>query len=127
MTWFRIDDKFGQHPKVLSIPRAKRRAAIGLWTLSGTWSAGNLTGGFIPAIMLAEIGAGATPKDALVLVEARLSRSEPGLWLISEDGWQFHDWEKYQPTREEIEERRARDAERLRRWRARQNGREVVG
>lgn len=42
-----------------------------------------------------------------------------GLWEPAPGGWQFHDWEKYQPTRQIVTARREASAQRLREWRER--------
>jgi hypothetical protein len=44
LTWFKIDDSFYDHPKVFDAPDC----AVALWTRAGTWSARNLTDGFVP-------------------------------------------------------------------------------
>jgi hypothetical protein len=109
MSWFKVDDGFSDHPKVRSIPRAQRAAAIGLWTLAGSWSAKNLTDGFVPDYMLAELGC--TRGQAAALVQA-------GLWRRADGGYAFHEWDDHQPSREQVKERRAKTAERVARWRA---------
>lgn len=51
MTWFRVDDKFWQHPKVRRLGR-DRLPAVGLWLLAGNWAAANIdtnvADGFVP-------------------------------------------------------------------------------
>lgn len=103
MTWFRIDDSFGAHPKVLGIPRKDRPAAIGLWTLAGVWCARNLTDGYLASHMLDELGV--PKKYATMLVAA-------GLWEATGDGFRFHDWTDHQPSRAEVEQRRKEDRDR---------------
>jgi hypothetical protein len=51
MTWFKIDDSFYDHPKVFDAPDC----AVALWTRAGTWSARNLTDGFVPTGMPARL------------------------------------------------------------------------
>ncbi len=105
MTWFRIDDGFGSHPKVLSIPRgATRLRAVGLWTALGTWCARQLTDGHFAAHMVEEHGG--TKSDARNLVAA-------GLWEPTDDGYRFHDWLHYNPSREKVETDRAEARERM--------------
>lgn len=113
MTWFRVDDGFAQHPKVLGIPRKDRAAAVGLWLLAGVWVARNGRDGRVPGYLPTEFGC--PPRLAGVLVEA-------GLWLADGDGWVFHEWAEYQWTREKLEAERAKTAERVSRWRARRRG-----
>lgn len=106
MVWFRIDDRMGTSTKVLSIPRRDRRAAIGLWTLTGAWSAHELTDGRIPQYVVDEYDG--TPEEVAHLVRV-------GLWHdsssacedeecqdIGPDEYVYHDWHDYQPAREEV-------------------------
>lgn len=88
MTWFRVDDALTRSRKVLSIPRAQRLAAMGLWVLAGSWSAGEALDGVIPAYMVEELGGTAEAADALVLA---------GLWSREDDSFRFHDWTDYNP------------------------------
>lgn len=146
MAWFKVDDRFYSSRKVLRIPRRFRVAAVGLWTLAGSWSAHDLTDGFIPWYMLDEFGADEELADALV---------SAGLWLRivpdlspgdtegtdrdtegtgvgrsgdgenygpQEAGYQFLNWDEYQPTRTETEERRRKEREKKRNQRRGPNG-----
>lgn len=113
MPWFRVDDKFHDHPKVRKL-RGDKTAAIGLWSLAGSWAADNLTDGFVPG----EIVQRFDPKEryARRLVEV-------GLWTVDEQdgesGYRFHQWTEHQPTRSEVENRRKETRERVKRWRER--------
>jgi len=89
MTWFKVDDSFHSHPKVL----ASRPAALGLWVVAGSWSSANLTGGFVSDQVVSRLVPGAA-KLARELVTV-------GLWTRTKGGYQFHDWSDYQPTKEE--------------------------
>lgn len=102
MTWFRVDDSFPQHPKVLAIPRRDRVAAIGLWTLAGTWCAAQLTDGHLGGHMVAELAASQKHADLLVRV---------GLWETVEGGYQVHDYLDYNPSAEEVRADQARKHE----------------
>lgn len=106
MPWFKVDDGFWSHPKVIACPLP----AIGLWVRAGSWSAQQLTDGVIPRVALQMLGA--RPKDAAALVTA-------GLWVVEGQGWRFHDWETYQPTRATVEAERAATAARVAAWRQR--------
>lgn len=109
MAWFKIDDRLPTSRKFMRIPRSKRAAAIGVWTLAGAWSMHDLTDGFVPAYMIEEWGGDESHADALVTA---------GMWEPDErdgdPGYQFVNWDKYQPTRADVEERRERDRERKR-------------
>ncbi|MBB5748559.1 hypothetical protein [Micrococcus sp. TA1] len=106
MPWFRVDDNFYDHPKVDDLSLE----AVGLWTLCGTYCAKQLTDGFVPARRAMKMGG---TESAI----AELIKS--GLWLDVEGGYQFHDWDAYQPTREKVE--RDRESARERQARKRRN------
>lgn len=108
MTWFKIDDSFYDHPKVWDAPDC----AVALWVRAGTWSARNLTDGFVPNRLPARFC-----DDPETAVRELLQR---GLWSRVKGGYQFHDWTDYQPSRESVEKERRAAAERKRRQRARQ-------
>lgn len=98
MTWFKVDDSFHSHPKVM----AASPAALGLWVVAGSWSGMNLTEGHIPAHVLPRL----MPKAE------RLARElvAVGLWDRVEDGFVFHDWTVYNPTRAEAMAARERQS-----------------
>ena len=93
----------------MRIPRRERPAAIGVWTIAGAWSMHEMTDGFVPAYMLEEWGG--DESNAATLVSA-------GMWEEDErdgdHGWQFVNWDEYQPTKADVEARRERDRERKR-------------
>lgn len=100
--WFKVDDGFYMHPKVLKLsPRAGW-----LWLRAGCWSAQQMTDGLIPGDIVHVLGG--SKKDADELVAA-------GLWDHVQGDYGFHDWEKYQPTRDEIEADRKAKVESARR------------
>lgn len=109
MPWFNVDDGFSNSKPVLRIPRRYRCTAIGLWTLAGSWSAKELTDGFIPDHTLEEFAS--TTAMAGFLVRA-------GLWREVVGGWQFEGWEKWQKTKEQVLAFRAAEAERKRKARS---------
>lgn len=108
MSWFKVDDHFYSHQKVLALPRTVRAAAIGTWTLTGTWSAAHQTDGKIPTHMLDELGA--STEGAEALVEARL-------WRRTKAGFQFVNWAQFQPTRAQADAKHASERERVREYR----------
>jgi hypothetical protein len=107
MTWFRVDDHLSDHRKV----RKAGTSAMGLWVLSGSWSAAHLTDGWVPREVALRYG---TERQA-----ERLEAS--GLWVAGdvddEPGWFFHQWTDHQPTREQVQLRRKNAAERQASWR----------
>lgn len=111
LAWFRVDDQFGSHPKVMMIPRAERAACLGAWLLAGVWAAQHLTDGRVPDYMLDELGVNVSQRDRLGAV---------GLWVEDGHGIAFKDWEDHQPMRVDVlaareKERRRKEAYRLRR------------
>lgn len=104
MAWFKVDDKFHSHPKVMELSTG----AVGLWTLAGSWCADYLTDGAIKRGQIKRLGGSESEAQELVDV---------GLWVATEDGWQFRDWTDYQPTRDAIEAERDAAKDRMKRAR----------
>lgn len=114
MTWFKVDDSFSTHPKVLSIPRgAPRLRAVGLWTTVGTWCARHLSDGHFATHMVDELGG--TKADVRHLVAVNL-------WETTDTGYVFHDWADWQPTKAAVEADRAAARERMARNRSNKRG-----
>lgn len=104
MPWFMVDDGFWSHPKTLQLSDG----AQALWMRAGSWSMKHLTDGFIPDFALPILSAKPRFVNELRTVS---------LWFRVEDGYQFHDWKRYQRSRADIEEEREKNAERKRRSR----------
>ena len=109
MAWFKVDDGWWSHPKILQLSDS----AQALWMRAGSWSMKHLTDGDVPAFALPLLGAKPKPVAELVAV---------GLWLEVPTGYQFHDWAKYQPSRESVERERESAAERKRVSRVKSQG-----
>lgn len=112
MVWFRVDDKLHSHKKAM---RAGSHA-LGLWVLAGSWSADQLTDGWVPDYVARNLSV-TYEVDAERLVAA-------GLWQPGESdgdkGWWFHQWAEWgQPSREKTQAARADQRERVRRFRER--------
>lgn len=105
MAWARVDD--GLHKSVKW--RRASKGARALWTTSLSWAMDELTDGYVPHDLLSYLGG--TKADAKSLVDC-------GLWIELKDGWQFHDWADYQPSRAKVIEERAKARERQKRLRA---------
>lgn len=111
MSWFKVDDSFYDHPKFLDVPNA----AIGLWAKAGAWCGKHLTDGVIPATQV-KLFKG-TNSQINALISARIwieDRSDNGAKV-----YRFHDWNEYQPTREQKLKEREESAERQRKSRER--------
>lgn len=98
MAWFKVDDGFLTSSKVMSIPRSERASVLGQWLMAGVWSAHEMKDGLVPAGVLEELGCTDEARERLVSV---------GLWVVAEKGAiLIHNWGKYQPTADELLERR---------------------
>lgn len=106
MTWFKVDDSFHSHPKVLAAPPA----ALGLWVVAGSWSGSNLSDGFVPDHVLPRL-----LPDAATLAK---QLATAGLWKRVRGGYRFHDWGDFNPQRTVIEEERKAARERMRKLRS---------
>jgi hypothetical protein len=111
--WFKVDDGFWSHPKTLQLSDG----AVALWLRSGSWSMHHLTDGHIPPHALRILSAKPRFVNELTTVS---------LWFQTKDGYQFHDWETYQPTREHVEADRHAAAERKRKSREKSQRRSGV-
>ena len=109
MAWFKVDDGFHASRKLLKIGKRARFAAIGLWTVAGSWAADQLTDGHIPDSMLKEWGAPPAAPESLV---------DAGLWERTQDGYTFRNWHEYQPSKQDVDAERAASRERMRDLRA---------
>lgn len=109
MTWFKVDDKLHSHSKIRKV-LADAPAALALWTVAGSWSADNLSDGFVPDHQLPWLMPSGAEDMARQLVTARL-------WRRVRGGYQFHEWAsdadgtKRNPTRAEVEGQRKVKAE----------------
>lgn len=110
MPHFRVDDMYHSHPKA----RRAGLAAIGLWTLCGSYGMSYKTDGFVPEWFAHSFPQGRKLAANLLSV---------GLWekgfREGEPGYIFHDWLDWQPSAEEIERDRERQRERSRKFRQR--------
>ena len=98
--WFKVDDSFFSNPKTAMLSDG----ATALWLRSGSWSAQQLTGGFVPARMVPMFRGSDDSVRELCDV---------GLWERDDerDGYWFHDWSDYQPDAEEVDALRRKRSE----------------
>ena len=104
MVWFQVCDTFWSHHKVIDLPPS----AGWLWVRAGAYCSQHLTDGFVTNGVVKMLGG--TDDDATALVFA-------GLWKSVRGGYRFHDWEKYQQSRQDVLEKRAAETERKRKYR----------
>ncbi len=100
MTWVRLDDAFGEHPKIASLSDS----ALALFVTGIAYCNRNLTDGFIPSLV--GIGqlryCGGNPMPSINELEG------VGLWESVEGGWRIHDFTDYQPSRAAVQQERIR-------------------
>lgn len=98
--WFKVDDSFFSNPKTAMLSDG----ATALWLRSGSWSAQQLTDGFIPARMVPMFRGSDDSVRELCDV---------GLWERDDErgGYWFHDWSDYQPDGEEVDALRRKRSE----------------
>lgn len=103
MVWFKVDDGFWAHPKVLELGDE----AVALWVRAGSYCAAQLTDGKVSMRAL---------RMLLADHDAQVELVNAGLWDYDENGkcYWFHDWSEYQPTREQVLAERAAATERKR-------------
>lgn len=125
MPWFYVDDAFADSKPVMQLDRALRNEAVGLWVRCGAWSAKEETDGRVPLDIVRQFGG--TPRVIRALHEqAQLwVENSPKSWQISREIL-FGNWEKWQRTRAENQDRRKRDAARQQAWRTGRKGRGYV-
>lgn len=109
MPWFKVDDGFHGHPKVVELSLA----AVGIWTLSGSWCAKYLTDGVITLRAIQRMGG----DEALAL-----ELVERGLWIAVDNGFMFKDWADYQPLKVAVEAERTAARDRMTAVRAQKKG-----
>lgn len=108
MPWFKVDDTLHSHPK----PRRAGLAAMGMWSLAGSYASQYVTEGFIPEWFVSSWPSGRKCAAELVRAELWTPGERDG-----EQGWWFHDWDHYQPSKDEVERDRESNRERQRRFR----------
>jgi len=105
MAWVKVDDKLHDHRKI----RTAGTSAMGLWLLAASWSADNLTDGFVPETVLRRWEHNHR-RYAEKLVSAELWTAET---VAGETGYQFHDWADWQPTAADVRIRREEARQRM--------------
>lgn len=114
---FNVPLGFYDGPEVESIPRRIRAAAVGVWTLCGTFSANKLQDGYVGQATLKQLCCTEAIRAALQATLGPDGESDP-LWIDARNGGiQFTKWVKYQRSRLEVKAYREADAERKRRER----------
>jgi len=108
MAWFRIDDNFHQHPKVMRAGNA----AVGLWVRCGAYSSSYLTDGHVQTEVATAMG---SRREVDALLAAKL-------WVPNGDGFVMPDYLDYNPSAEQVRAERAAARERQAKRRRNGNG-----
>lgn len=101
MAWARIDDKFLDNPKV----RKAGKEATYLYLSGLVYSSSQLTEGFISDEALGLVAFKGFIRNEQTHADKLV---ECGLWDRVDGGYQIHDYLEYNPTKEEIEQARAK-------------------
>lgn len=131
MTWYRVDDNFPDHPKLESLESdpVTHAIAVAAWTLMGADCAKRRTDGRFTEARLRRVLP--WPEKMIAKAQNALLSEGCGLWKRDGSALVFHDWEDYQPTKEELDADRRAATERQKRWRkkrrAEQHGPPVDG
>ena len=108
MTWVKIEDRFPWHRKV----RGLTDAAFRLHLSAMCWCTEHLTDGAISASelhLVSDVRAPGKAAEQLVAV---------GLWDVTADGWEIHDYLEFNYSKEIVLARRQADADRKKRGRS---------
>lgn len=110
MAWAKLDDQFVEHPRISGLSDK----AFRLHVASICHASRKLTDGHISVtdarVLRALTRTGARHVDELL---------DAGVWNTNGDGWVIRDYLDYNPSADEVKERRKAEAERLRNIRAR--------
>lgn len=100
MPWGKMDDKFHRHAKTRALMREKGgREALGVWTLWWSWC---LDDAALDGVVPTDVLPAADMRAAVLLVKHRL-------WDEVDGGYRFHNFEKWNPSRDKVDAKREAD------------------
>lgn len=99
LNWVRLDTQFATNPKILYLVEDKAWRAINTYIFGLGYSGQHGTDGFIPRAALPFLHA--TKREADKLIDV-------GLWIPSPSGWDINGWAEFQPSTQEMKDRRIR-------------------
>ena len=94
MTWLKIDDRLHAHPKWTRCTSD----AKALWITVGSWCASYKTDGIVRAHDLALLA----PSVGMTPAKARKAAADlvaNDMWVAIDDGWAYHNWTDFNPSR----------------------------
>ena len=116
MPWVKISDDFTDSPKLAAIEATSRPFAIELYIAALCYCGRVLTDGFVPRGQIGRlVDFEASDVDPYAIAAELVAA---GLWETAETGYTIHDYLEYQPSREQVEAKRATTRARVTRWRS---------
>ncbi len=118
--WVKVDDAFPEHRKVNEAGRHLgahgRGRVIAIWTVALCYCNRNLTDGFVDEqTMRSWTLYDRKPMDVATVMAMPMPNGDNGLFVAVTGGFQFHDYQHYQPSSAEQKAKRQRDRDRKRR------------
>lgn len=116
MAWFRVDDKFPRHPKVMRAAEhlggknGKTGRILAVWMEAGCYCSEHSTDGYISELVARSFLSDRKPIEVLSV----LAFDDVKLMYRVDGGFQFHDWLHYNPSAESVKAKREADRERKR-------------
>lgn len=110
MAWVKIDDGFVRHPK-FARALARDPMSLLLWLAGACHCAEHATDGLL--------GTEATAIVPLFTIARAQILVDVGLWIVTDAGYQYHDWLKYQISKAADEQRRESTKVRVEKYRMR--------
>lgn len=113
MAWFRVDDKFPRHPKVVAAARhlgGRSGRILAVWMEAGCYCSEHSTDGFISELVAKSFLSDRKPIEVLDV----LAFDDVRLMYRVDGGFQFHDWLDYNPSAESVKAKREADRARKR-------------
>lgn len=93
MSWVKLDDAFFTNPKVTAVhPLGRLLYMAGLCYSAAGMTDGRITKGALPLLL---VQSGAKKSSVADLVEA-------GLWIERDNGWEVHDFLRFNPSKEQV-------------------------
>lgn len=108
MVWVKLDDRFVDHEKVASLDPELRPFCIELHVAAMCYCGRELTDGRIPHGQVRRLADFSPHRVEIARVVEELV--DVGLWDSYGRGYEIHDWLEFNPSKAEVEERRAKRA-----------------
>ena len=107
MTWVKVDSGFPNHPKFLAIGDD----GLALWVRALAHCNQYLTDGFVSDAILPSLTRSRRPADVALKLISITPGYTVGLWSRVPGGYRFHDYHDYQPTRDQVLDKKSKAKE----------------